>query len=72
MRCLRDRFQENIHSVEKNLSTNVARHFNGDIAMRVQVIERIRAPKRGGDVFRTLGGVLGLPFTDSDTSRFKL
>lgn len=54
-RGLRDRFYEHVYSVQKNEITNVAKHFReshaGDIsAMKVQVIEKIRTPKRGGDI----------------------
>lgn len=58
-RRLRDRFYEHVYSVQKNKTTNVARHFRGfhagyTSAMKVQVIEKIRTPERGGDIFRTL------------------
>lgn len=57
MRRLSDRFQKHLHSVEKNLSTNVAKHFNtyhgGEAALQVQAIYRIKVPKVGWeDAFR--------------------
>lgn len=55
-RRLCDRFIEHIYSVTKNQLINVAKHFNmchdGNIsAMRVQVIDKIEVPKKGGDIF---------------------
>lgn len=58
-RGLKDRLYDHLYDIEKNKSTNVAKHWNlihfKDVtSLSIQGVERIVTPKRGGDKFRTL------------------